>query len=568
VALLAVGAAVAGMATRPRAAPGQVMRFSAPNTLSTRPTDTYGIVAISPDGQEIIYSASEGPARMLYRRSIDQFEARPIPGTEGGVQPFFSPDGKWLGFFARRKLWKIALSGGPPIEIGRATQPRGAEWLDDDTIVFCPFYYGGIERVPAAGGKAAAVSTVDRPAGERSHRWPHGLPGGKTILYSVGLGGSWDNATIVAHDLAKGTRKVILTGGSDARYVSTGHLVYVRGNSLFAVPFDVSKLEVRGTPIEVAKEVANHTAGGAEYAFSRNGMLVYFSQGVGGDEGGRLAVVDRRGEPIATTLPPFSMSRPRFSPDGKSIAGVRGWEVWTFDTGRGTGTRVTSGDVRTAWAVWSADGARVFYGSEQVGPWEVYTRAADASDPERQLTKSGLSLVPEAVSPDGREILVQSYRKETGGDIDVVSLDGRVESLLQSESHENPDAYSPDGQWIVYHSDDSGRSEVYVRPRDGTGRFQISTEGGVEACWVEPGEIVYSNGRKLMSVRVRTSPSFSASTPVLLFERNFADFDVARDGRILLVETLDSAATAGRMNVVVNWLEEIRKQGRSSVAER
>ncbi|HEX4932947.1 MAG TPA: hypothetical protein VFV33_07205, partial [Gemmatimonadaceae bacterium] len=364
---------------RPRVTP-QVMRFSAPNTISTRPTDTYGIIAISPDGRDIIYSASDGPTRMLYRRSIDQFEVRPIAGTEGGVQPFFSPDGKWLGFFARQRLWKIALTGGQPIEIARASQSRGAEWLEDDTIVFCPFYYGGIERVPASGGKAVVVSTVDRKAGERSHRWPRGLPGGKTILYSVGLGGSWDNASIVAHDLEKGTRKVIVNGGCDARYVSTGHLLYVRGNSLYAVPFDPDKLEVRGTPVEVTTGVANHSAGGGEYAFSRNGMLVYFSQGAGGDEGGRVALVDRRGERIDTPLPPFSMTTPRFSPDGKSIAGTRGWQVWTFDTTRGTSTRVTAGDVRTAWTVWSADGSRLYYGSERVGPWEVFTRAADGSD--------------------------------------------------------------------------------------------------------------------------------------------------------------------------------------------
>ena len=559
VALLAVAAAIAAMVTRPPTATPQVMRFSAPNTISTRPTDTYGIIAISPDGQEIIYSASDGTAKVLYRRSIDQFEARAIPGTEGGVQPFFSPDGKWLAFFARQRLWKIALSGGQPIELGRATQPRGGEWLEDDTIVFCPFYYGGIERISASGGKAVAVSTVDRKAGERSHRWPHALPGGKTILYSVGLGTSWDNATIVAQTLDTGARKVVINGGCDARYVSTGHLVYVRGTSLYAVPFDPEKLEVRGTPVEVTAGVANHTAGGAEYAFSRNGMLVYFSQGVGGDEGGRLAVVDRRGERIATTLPPFSMSTPKFSPDGKSIAGTRGWELWTFDTSRGTGTRVTTGDVRTSWNVWSADGSRLYYGSERAGPWEIFTRAADSSDAERQITKTDGSIIPEAMSPDGREILAQTVRKETGGDVDLVTLDGRVEPIIRSENHEYADAFSPDGKWIVYHSDESGRPEVYVRPRVGTGRFQISTEGGIEACWVVPSEIVYSTGSKLMSVRVQTSPSFSVSTPVLLFERNFASFDVARDGRILLVETLESAV-AGRLNVVVNWFEEIRKE--------
>jgi len=562
-AVAAIAAAMTAWRMNGRVAAPQVMRFSAPNTLSTRPTDSYGIIAVSPDGREIIYSASDGPSKMLYRRSIDQFEARPIPGTEGALGPFFSPDGKWLGFFARQRLWKIALSGGQPIELARAAQPRGGQWLEDDTIIFCPFYYGGIERIPASGGKAVAVSTVDRKAGERSHRWPHALPGGKTILYSIGLGTSWDNATIVAQSLDTGERKVIINGGCDARYVSTGHLVYVRGTSLYAVPFDPEKLEVRGTPVEVTAGVANHTAGGAEYAFSRNGTLVYFSQGVGGDEGGRLAVVDRRGEPIATTLPPFSMSTPRFSPDGKSIAGTRGWELWTFDTTRATSTRVTSGDVRTSWNVWAPDGLRLYYGSERAGPWELFTRAADASDPERQITRNtDGSIIPETVSPDGREILAQSVRKETGNDIDIVTLDGRVQPFIRSENHEHPDAFSPDGKWIVYHSDESGRPEVYVRPRSGAGRIQISTEGGIEARWVVSNEIIYSTGSKLFSVSVQTSPSLSVSKPVLLFERDFAAFDVASDGRILLVETLESSASAGRLNVVVNWFEEIGKERR------
>ena len=560
-ALLATGVAVASVTMRSRATP-QVMRFSAPNTITTRPVDTYGIIAVSPDGREIIYSASNGPVKMLYRRSIDQFEARAIPGTEGGVQPFFSPDGKWLGFFARQRLWKVAMSGGQPILIGRATQPRGAEWLDDDTIVFCPFFYGGIERIAASGGKAAAVSTVDQKAGERSHRWPHGLPGGKTILYSIGLGASWDEARIVAQRLDTGERKVILDGGSDARYVPTGHLVYVRGSSLYAVPFDPDSLEVRGTPVEVTSGVANHTAGGAEFAFSRNGTLVYFSQGAAGDEGGRLAIVNRRGETIPTTLPPFSISNPRFSPDGKSIAGTRGWELVVFDTTRGTSTRVTSGDVRTSWNVWAADGSRLYYGSERVGPWEIFTRSVDGSDTERQLTRSGGPLSPEVMSPDGAELLAQRVRKETGNDVDVVTLDGRVQPLIQTEYHEYGHGISADGKWVIYHSDESGRHELYARPRTGHGRVQISTEGGTEARWPPGDEIIYANGTKLMSVRVQTSPTFSASVPALLFERNFSDFDIARDGRILLVEAPEASTASGRMNVVVNWFEEIGRERR------
>ncbi len=537
----------------------QVMRFSAPNTIAARPADNYGIIAVSPDGREIVYAASLNATKMLFRRAIDQFEAKPIPGTEGAVQPFFSPDGKWVGFVARHKLMKVALSGGQPIELAHAALPRGAEWLEDDTIVFCPYFYGGIDRVPASGGTATPVSKVDRAAGERSHRWPHALPGGKVVLYSVGLGSSWDNAKVVAQRLDTGERKVVLNGGCDARYVPTGHLVYVRGNSLYAVPFDAEALEVRGQPVEVLSGVANHSAGGAEFAFSRNGMLVYFSPGVGGDEGGQLIVVNRRGEQQPARLPAGAFSSPGFSPDGSAIAAVRDYNIWAIDTIRGTSTRVASG-ARVAWPVWSSDGSHIYYSSERFGWWQVFARAADGSDEERQISKSDAAVVPLAMSPDGREMLVRIDRKETAGDVDLMDLEGRIRPFARSEADELPGAFSPDGRWIVYSSDESGRAEIYVRPASGAaGRWQISIEGGIDPRWALPDEIAYLQGSRIMAVTVKTAPSFSVGTPRLLVDRNASDFDLTRDGRILIAEAPD-AASPGRLNVVVNWFEELRRR--------
>ena len=444
VALVAI--ALAWRATRVE--PSPVMRFSAPNTIASRPADNYGIIAVSPDGREIVYAATVGATKMLFRRAIDEFEAKPIPGTEGAMQPFFSPDGKWVGFLARHKLMKVALSGGQPIELAQAALPRGAEWLADDTIVFCPYFYGGIERVPASGGTATPVSKVDRAAGERSHRWPHGLPGGKVVLYSVGLGSSWDNARVIAQRLDTGERKVILNGGCDARYVPTGHLVYVRGSSLYAVPFDAEALEVRGQPVEVLTGVANHSAGGAEFAFSRNGLLVYFSPGVGGDEGGQLLVVNRRGEQQPARVPAGAFTNPSFSPEGSAITAVRDWNIWTLDTIRGTSTRIASG-ARLAWPVFSRDGSRVYYASERLGWWQIFTRAADGSDEERQISKTDAAVVPLAMSPDGRQMLVRSDRKETAGDVDLMDLEGRMRPFARSEADELPGAFSPDGRWIA-----------------------------------------------------------------------------------------------------------------------
>jgi eukaryotic-like serine/threonine-protein kinase len=540
----------------------QVMRFSAPNTISTRPVETYGTIAISPDGREIVYSDDTGNSKMLFRRPIDRFEATPIMGSDGGVQPFFSPDGKWLGFFARQRLWKVPLSGGRPTEIARAARSRGAVWLEDDTIVFCPYYYGGIERVPSSGGAVTVVSKVDRAAGERSHRWPHALPSGKVILYSIGLGSSWDDARVVAHRLDTGERKVVLNGGADARYVPSGHLVYVRGTSLYAVAFDADALEVHGRPFEVTSGVANHSAGGAEFAFSRNGTLVYFSPGVGGDEGGRLVMMNRRGERLPAMLPAdANFVHPMFSPDGTSLIAERDFNLWTIDLQRATSTRVATGP-RMGWPVWSADGKRIFYASERSGPWQIWSRAADGSDEERQISKiADYSVTPTAVSPDGTEVLVQADHKDSGSDVEIMDGSGTMRPLVRSDGDDSPGTYSPDGRWIAYWSDESGRHEVYVRPRGGgSGRWQISNQGGTAPRWVLDDEIAYLNGTKIMTVPVKTSPVFTAGAPRLLLDANASDFDLARDGRVLIVEGLDPASAPGRLNVVVNWFEEIRRK--------
>ena len=559
IALAFVTALAAWRALSRRETP-RVMRFSAPNTTSARLRGKYGLIAVSPDGTEIVYAGSGGNTTRLFRRVIDQFEAKPIPGTEGAVEPFFSPDGKWIGFFAQHKMMKVALSGGSPITICTATAPRGADWLEDDTIAFCPFFYGGIERVPASGGSPVSVSTVDRKAGERSHRWPHALPGGRVILYSIGSGGSWDNAKVVAQRLDNGERKVIIDGGCDARYVSTGHLVYVRGTSLYAVPFDPEKLEVRGQPVEVATGIANHSAGGGEFAFSRTGLLVYFSPGAGRDEGGRIAMTNRRGETLKQALPPFPLADPRFSPDGNMIVGERVNEIWSFELTRGTSTRITSGPRATA-PIWSPDGSRIFYGSERAGPWQIYSRAADGSDEERLISKADDAVLATAISADGRDLLLSLIRKETGNDIALMTTsDGRLRPLVQGEADEVSGIVSPDGKWVAYASDESGRNEVYVRSSSGApGRWQISNDGGDNPRWVRQDEIIYQNNTKLMTAAVKTEPAISAEPPQLLLERNIANYDIARDGRILIVEGSDPSASPGQLNVVINWFEELKR---------
>jgi len=560
VAVVATVIAIRAM-TRPREAP-RVIRFAAP-MITWQPTTVYGVMTISPDGTRIVYSASNAGRRMLFQRMANQLEPQPIPGTEEAVQPFFSPDGKWLAFFAHHKLMKVLTSGGQPVAIATATWARGGEWLPDDTIVFCPFYYGGIERVPASGGTPVVVSKVDRAAGERTHRWPHSLPGGKVILYSVLSGGTWDDATVVAHDLRTGARKVIIQAGCDARYLPTGHLVYVRGTSLYAVAFDPEKLEVHGEAVEVLQGIANHMAGGAEYAFSNDGMLVYFSPGLGADEGGHLSLVDRVGVKDARSdglLPSVPIATPGFSPDGTKLVGQRGFEIWAYDLVRGTAMRVTPPGPRVNRPIWSHDGSRIFYTSEKNGPWQVFSRAADASDQE-QLLSPVESVIVDNVSPDGRNIAIDIVRKETGSDLAILSTDGQVRNLVQGDADEAQGHFSPDGKWIAYTSDESGRNEIYVRATGNVpGRWQISTDGGSDPRWVTPGEILYLKSGRMMAVAVKTEPHFSAGTPQLLFEHNIADYDVARDGRFIISEGPDPSHATGQMNVVIHWFEDVKSR--------
>ncbi len=562
IAAVALAAAIAGfIAWRSTGVkpPGRVMRFTIPSVTVSRLGGLYGLIAVSPDGGEIAYVATQRTTTKLFRRPVDRVEPIEIEGSEGAHEPFYSPDGRSLAFFARQKLMKVAVSGGDPIPIAHAAEPRGGVWGEDGSIYFCPFYYGEIQRVSAAGGEPAPVTKVDRAHGERSHRWPDLLPGGKVLIYTIGKGRSWDDATIVAQRLDSGERKVLIEGGCGARYLPTGHIVYVRGSSLYAVPFDVKSLAVTGQPAVVAEGVANSTSGMAEFSFTSDGMLVYYARGAGADEGGTLAIVNRRGESVPAMMPPFVLQTPRFSPDGTKTAGIRGSEVWTWDFVRGVATRITSGP-RTLNPTWSPDGSRLYYSSERYGPWNVFWKSSDGGGDEHPVVRGDDAMHMKSVSPDDRDILVSTNRRDTGYDLDLVSTsDGRMRSWLRTDGREFGGVFSPDGRWIAYESDESGQPEIYVRSSSSSaGRLQISTGGGANLSWKSQDEIVYQAESRLMSVTVKTAPSLEVSKPQLLLDRAFADYDVARDGRILLVVPHATASGPGQINVVLNWFEDVR----------
>ena len=568
-ALMAIIAAGAWFTTRSKIAPSEnaVMRFLVPLETRQRSLENaYGSLAISPDGRSIVYTGVEDQVIRLYLRNMDTFESKPIAGTEGGRAPFFSPDGKWLGFLTAHHLKKVQLSGGDPVTLCRVANPRGGSWGDDGTIIFSPFYYAGLNKISAEGGTPEPVTQVDKSKEERNHRWPFLLPGGKVALFTIGIGGSWSEARIGAVRLDTGERKVILQGGFGARYLPTGHLIFGRGDALYVIGFDTEKLETYGDPVKLVSGVGDSTAGTLEFAFSQNGVLLTLPVGLTYDEGGALALLNRKGERVPFvhgSLDSVVLGNPRISPDGSRIAGDRGFEVWVYDLERGTSTRLTSGS-RAGWPIWTPDGRKVTYNSEARGFWNPFWRAADGSDQEQSVFTSDSILNITGWSPDGKNLLF--YRDSPQTDSDVVLFDstvGKLKELVATAATEWAGIFSPDGKWIAYRSDESGRFEIYVRSFQGPeGRWQVSTNGGTTPMWKQLNELIYREGEKVMRVPIQTAPSFSAGTPELLFEGRYLQMDVSSDHQRFIATVPKEKEKQDHLNVIVNWFEEVRNRAR------
>jgi serine/threonine-protein kinase len=532
------------------------------------------VLAMSPDGLRLVYVAKRGGSTQLYLRSMDRFEATPIPGTEGAETPFFSPDGQSVGFFAEGKLKTVSLSGGAPLTLCSAPLGRGASWGPDDTIIFVPSINAGLFRVPAAGGTPKPLTVPDRKKGQLSHRWPEILPGGKVVLFTIwtGAGGSFDKARIGVLSLETGEQRVLVKGGAYARYVPSGHVVYARGGGLLAVPFDPKRLEVTGSPVSILEGVSiNPSFGSAEFSSSAEGSLAFVSGGSSvGDR--TLLWVDRRGATRPLPTPPRAYSSPRLSPDGRRLAVAisdTNPGLWVYDVARGTLTRLTESTL-FPFPIWMPDGKRL---TLRLTPTlNIYSMPADGSGAAKRLTTSENGQYPGSWSPDGHVLAFSELDPTTGWDIWVLNLDGdgKPRPFLQTPSNEAGPILSPDGHWLAYQSDESGRSEIYVRPFPGPGgKVQISTEGGAQPVWARNGrELFYRNGDKMMAATVETKPTFTAAKPKLLFEGRYEagiytfaqNYDVSSDGqRFLMIKASEQESAATQVNVVLNWSEELRR---------
>ena len=581
--LLALVAALA--LWRPGSAPqreGEVLTLLAPFPDGyTVPNDQMSVLALSPDGKRLALVLQHAGEKRLFLRRMESGDIAPLAGTEGATTPTFSPDGKWIAYFAEGKLKKVPVEGGKPVTLCAADgDNRGASWGADDRIVFTGHYTQGLSRVPGAGGQPERLTQLDAERGERTHRWPHAVPEHDLVLFTVGSMDSpesYDGARIDALRPSTGERKTVLQGASMARYVEGGHLLFGREGFLFAVPFDVDRLEVRGSPVPVVENVMGMRSSGVVHAdFASNGLLAYVA---GSPRSRRTRLVwrhrDGRTEPLAA--PPAGYTGPRLSPDGRRIAvmiaGDNAFDIWVWDIERETPTRLTFEGDNTR-VVWSPDGKRLAFASVRGGAlMSTYVKPADGSGTEELLygpkpdSDWGQNL-PADWSPDGRTLLCQfSDTQQTNIlALDVERREARV--LLHSPAAEVGPAISPDGRWLAYCSDESGRPEVYVRPFPALdGRWQISDSGGMAPRWSPDGrELFYRYDTSLYEAQVTTDGgTFHADRPRVLFDDVSTatldeDYDVLDRDRFLLVEPAGDEQAAPGVTVVVHWLDELRRR--------
>jgi serine/threonine-protein kinase len=567
-AVIAAGGVGWGLLRPPAAQPRAVTRW----TYTQK--DLFVFPTLSRDGTRLLYTELHGSTPGLILRPLDQTEGKPVPGTDGQVLPALSPDGQWMvALGTDGKLMKLPVTGGTGITIADGPV-RGMYWGDDDHIVFAT--PKGLMRVPAAGGTAQTLTQVDAAKGETSHINPFVLPGARAVLFTV-LGGSATRVALL--DLKTNTRRVLIQDGRDARYVPTGHLVFVRGSTLFAAPFHLSRLALAGAEAPVIEGVSVSGPNGyiGEYSFSDTGLLVYMegsSAGIGGKT--ILYWSDRRGQMEALSDPQM-WGTGRLSPDGRRIANSisnaanasASSEIWIFDVERRTRTRLTF-DGQNGDPIWSPDGRTITYGGSPDGKAGLYRVAADGSSRPELLLATTSYPAPSSWSPDGKTLL---YSQADGGKPSRIwmlpvsgSAAGKQAPLHDATVYERDAEFSPDGRWVAYASTESGQPEIYVQPFPGPGaKTRVSTSGGIYPRWARSGREIFYQGATnggLMAVDVQSVPALRLGLPRELTNTQLGStWDPAPDGKRFLVERPAALAdgSAGRRMIGVNdWFEELK----------
>jgi eukaryotic-like serine/threonine-protein kinase len=543
-------------------------------------------VIISPDGSRLTYTTRDPKSGKggLYVRELDKGTAVLLEGAGDASAPFFSPDSQWIGFFGDGKLKKVSVRGGAAITLADVGGYRGGTWGEDGTIIFPRQFTSQLYRVRDSGGTSQEATHLDPTLTEVTHRWPQFLPGEKAVLFTASADNNFfGHGTVEAAPLDTGMPKVLVENAYFGRYLPGGYLAYVSQGTVFVAPFDAQKLKITGTAIPVLQGVDSDLSNGsAQLSFSDNGTTVYLSGG-GVNRNLNVALLDRKGNASVLINDQQDAASPRFSPDGKRIAFQKGASsIWVHDLARETTSAVTTGTIGARLPVWTPDGERLTYAhplSTAKGSGQgIYWKRFDGTGEEAPLTRKSIPIAFLASwSPDGKVLLFDRLSEKDGGccEIWTLTIDGsgkpqEPRQFLPTRGGPPYPSFSPDGRWVAYDSFESGMPQVYVVPFPGTGgKWQISTDGGVEPRWSKTGhELFYVRGSSLIAVPYTVERnSFQAGKRQTLFvdrlemRAPFASYDVAPDGQHFVIFQFPGGRIAENSvpAVVLNWLDQARR---------
>jgi serine/threonine protein kinase len=528
--------------------------------------------AVSPDGRQLVYSATQQSASVLWIRPIGALVARPLPGTELASFPFWSADSRFIGFFAAGKLKKVQASGGPPVPLCDAPNGRGGTWNKDNVIVFAPSPSGPLHRISSAGGVSSVLTELAQ--GETTHRWPVFLPDGDAFLF---YGGTPPAATeLRAGSLRAGSASAAIGIAAESGVTySAGHVLFSRGGSLMAQAFDPETRQATGDPFPITDQVGTDSVGFSSFSASAGGLLAY-ARGSARPRA-RLTWFDRAGKAIDQVGDAGEYYNLSLSPDERRV-GVSlqtgsppNRDVWLLDLARGGApSRFTFDPASEGLPIWSPGGDQIAFGSTRAGAWSPYTKMASGGGQEVLAFPSTITSYPMDWSLDGEFLAISQQAGQTGQDLAVLPLSGekKLELFLQTPFNEDNPAFSPDGKWIAYDSNESGRIEVYVRPfPSAAGQYMVSRNGGSQPLWRRDGKELFfvSPDGALMAASITTAKDFERGVPQTLFPAgvvftgNRRQYAVTKDGKRFLAIVPEQRTSPSPITVVINWIAALQK---------
>ncbi len=526
------------------------------------------VVVISPAGDEVVFSAHDGEARRLYRRSLNSVDAVALEGTEWARAPFYSPDGRWVGFSASDgRIKRVSLDGGQAVALAEGDW-GGGSWGEDGSIIYTPDYLDGLWRVAADGGPAEELTQPDPAVGELNHSWPDHIPGSDALLFtSFRL--PLSESRIELLDLSTGERRLLVENGIFGRFVASGHLLFVREDVVLAAPFDPQKLELTGAPVPVLEDayVAPYE-GNSQFTVSDSGTLIHAPASLLGPPR-EVVWFDRQGREEMVLEADRRYGAPSLSPDGRSIALTvddGNPDIWVYQLDRQVLNRLTFSPRSEHTPTWYPGGRRIAFVLD-APPFHIYSVSADGSAEPTPVLETPIDSYAEAFSADGRWIVVRQLSSEED-DLGLLEINGgqEVRPLRKTRFKEKFATLSPDERFVAYQSDESGRNEIYIQsfPEPGV-RIQVTRDGGDAPVWAGNSDLFYWQGDRLFAVGVRTTPALTIGEPEALFTVSrdttptSREYDVSADGQRILMVKIPEASRPREAEIVLNWFTELER---------